>query len=363
MRIPFVELESEYLTLEKEYEKVFKSVMKSGKYILGENLQIFENRVKSFTNTSFALGVGNGSDALFLGMKSIGIKSGDEVIVPANTFIATAWAVKAIGATPILCDVNQKLTLDVDKLVSKISSKTKAVISVHWAGVPADLNSLGKFCTENQIFLIEDAAQAFGSRYENRHVGSFGSFGAFSLHPLKNLSTMGDGGILITNKESIFREVSLLRNHGLINRDQVVTWGYNSRLDELQAAIANIKLNYFQEKMQRIERLGVYLRDKLERYYELQEVYPNCKVVWHRFILFSKKRDQVRSYLIKTGIETSVHYPVPLPLQKCFEEYKYNIDDFPITKKQSNESFSIPFRDNLTDNQIEFLVDKLIKAS
>ena len=241
MKVPFVALNKQFSSLENSLLSKFKKIGKSGQYIMGNELKSFE-KIFILCKTSYSIGVGNGSDAIVFALKACGINYLDEVIIPANSFIATAWAVAACNALPVFVDINDDLNINPELIENKITKKTKAIIPVHYTGKIANMDLINKIAKKNNLFVIEDAAQSIGAMYKNKMAGSLGHFGCFSFHPLKNLGLYGDGGAVTVQNKKNFKIINMLRNHGLVNRDLCLIWGYNSRLDEIQAGFANIKL-------------------------------------------------------------------------------------------------------------------------
>src|SRR6267142_4806801 len=255
-QVPFVSLDRQYLDLRDELHEALDRVGRSGMYIMGEELERFEAEAAAFCGTRHALGVANGSDALFLILKALDIGPGDEVITCPNSFIATAWVIIAAGARPVFVDVTEDYNIDPTLLERAITPRTKAIIPVHLTGRPADMDRVNDIARRRRIAVVEDAAQAIGARYKGRRVGSLGTAASFSLHPIKNLGIMGDGGIVTTDSRDIYERISKLRNHGLRNRDECEIWGYNSRLDPLQAGFASIKLKRLDAWNQRCREIA-----------------------------------------------------------------------------------------------------------
>jgi dTDP-4-amino-4,6-dideoxygalactose transaminase len=357
--IPFVNLGVEFQQNESEYVDALRKIGLSGNYILGQNVLSFEKNISDLIDIKHVISVGNGSDAIVFILKALGIGPGDEVITPPNSFIASTWSIIAVGAKPIFCDIDETLNIDPLALSKYITKKTKAILAVHFAGVPCKIDLLQDFCKQNSILLIEDCAQSIGSIYKNKHTGTFGIAGAFSLHPLKSLGGMGDGGFISTNNEDLANQVRLMRNHGLSNRDSAEIWGFNSRLDEIQAAFLNIKLNNFASNKARTKKIGNYFLDNLCTDIELPIMDLDMDVYWHRFIIFSRTRDLLKNKLREMGIDTRIHYPIPIHLQNSSKNLGYKLGDFPNTERQSNFSLSIPLYPQLTDLEVEYIVEKV----
>jgi dTDP-4-amino-4,6-dideoxygalactose transaminase len=359
IQIPFVDLGSDFAKNESEYLEVFQKIGRSGQYILGENVIDFEKNIGLLLNTKHVISVGNGSDAIVFILKALGIGPGDEVITAPNSFIASAWSIVSVGAVPVFCDIDESLNLDPVELSKHITKRTKAILAVHLAGVPSKIDIVENICKQNKIYLIEDCAQSIGSLYKSRSTGTFGIAGAFSLHPLKNLGGLGDGGFITTNNAELANSLTLMRNHGLSNRDSAETWGYNSRLDEIQAAFLNIRLQNFHKNKKRVQEIASYFMQNLTSEIETPKIDSDMDVFWHRFIVFTKSRDYIRKELMNKGIDTRIHYPIPIHLQNCSKNLGYSLGDFPNTERQSNESFSLPLYALLSDHQVEYLVECL----
>ena len=256
MKIPYVDISAQYCSIKYEILKEVEDVLASGQVILGEVVNNFEESFAALCHTKYAVGVANGTDALMLSMKALGIGEGDEVLTVPNSFIATASSIVLVGAQPVFVDVGDDFNIDPDKIERAITSKTKAIIPVHLTGRPADLNPILNIANKYGLSVIEDAAQAARAEYEKQRVGSFGATGCFSFHPLKNFNAFGDGGAITTNDIKLYQKLLKLRNHGLRNRDECEFWGYNSRLDAIQAAILNVKLKYLEKWVNRRRKIA-----------------------------------------------------------------------------------------------------------
>jgi dTDP-4-amino-4,6-dideoxygalactose transaminase len=334
-------------------------VLDHGNFVLGSEVQQFEEMFAAYCGVRFAVGVNSGTDALFLSLKAFGIGSGDEVITVPNSFIATASVIVAAGAKPVFVDVRNDYNMDPFLLERTITPRTRAIIPVHLTGRPADMDPINEVARKHGIHVIEDAAQAVGAKYRGKKVGSLGEAGCFSLHPLKTLNACGDGGIVTTNDESIYERLIRLRNFGFINRDETVLWGYNSRLDSLQAAVLLVKFKLFDEwnAKRRINAKGYtsLLKDVLEIPPEQQQEY--C--VYHTFVVQVEKRSELMEYLQNNGVGTRIHYPIPIHLQPAALGLGYRIGDFPICEKQSNKILSLPVHQGISDEHIHYVSDKI----
>lgn len=356
MQVPFVALNRQYENLRSELMEEFDRIGHSGAYIMGETLERFETEMARYCETPYALGVANGSDALFLILKAIGIGSGDEVITCPNSFIATAWVIVATGAKPVFVDIAEDYNIDVDKIELAITSRTKGIMPVHLTGRPADMDSINNLAKKYNLAIIEDSAQAIGAKYKNKRVGSLGTAAGFSLHPLKNLGVYGDAGLISTGDFELYSKINILRNHGLKNRDECEIWGYNSRLDPMQAAFALVKLKYLDSWNERYRKIASYYRDNLKNYVWVPEDRSYEESVYHNFVIKLEKRDELSLYLEQHGIGTRVHYPIPIHMQACAEELGYHRGDFPVTERLAQQILSLPIYPELTDSEVEHVI-------
>jgi dTDP-4-amino-4,6-dideoxygalactose transaminase len=288
-------------------------------------------------------------------LKALGIGPGDEVITAPNSFIASAWVIEATGATPVYCDVDEGFNIDPRKLNKKINRKTKAILPVHLAGVPCKIEEILTEASTHEIPILEDCAQAIGATFKNVHVGNFGLAGGFSLHPLKNLGVLGDGGFITTNDQQLAEKLQLLRNHGLVDRDNVLVWGYNSRLDEIQSGIGRIKLKYLNEWNSRTTFIANQYSSLKSEMITTLRVPSGAVPAWHNFLVFTKKRDLLKDFLFQQGIDTRIHYPIPIHLQKVYSS-KFPVGSFPQSEFQAKYSLSLPIYPSLTNEQVEYVM-------
>ncbi len=362
MLVPFVDLKREANICLKEILKSTEKVIKSGHYINGPNVYELEKKLKEFLNVKHVITLGNGSDGLTFILKSIGIKEGDEVICPANSFIASSWSIKAAGAKPVFCDVLDDLLLDPIDFEKKITKKTKAVMPVHLTGRVFNTNRIEKICYLNNIKIIEDAAQSFGAtNANNKKAGSLGIAASFSMHPLKNLAVYGDGGFISTSDDNVAEQIKLLRNHGLKNRDESKIWGFNSRLDEIQASYALIKLKYIKTWTTQYIKIAKKYSEELHPIIKKPLMRDDYIDVYHNYVIQvnEKYRDKLMSDLDDCGIQTKIHYPIPLHLQECASDLGYIKGDIPNVEKLSKEMISLPIYPCLEKYEQDYVIEKI----
>lgn len=359
MEIPFVDLARQFRNIESELTEKFLEIGRSGGYIMGSPLESFEKNMAAFLNVKHVLGVADGSDALFLIMTALGIGEGDEVITAPNSFIASAWTIVATGARPVFVDVDDDLNLNPDLLEAAINSSTKAIMPVHLAGRPAQMDEINAIAKKHGLYVIEDAAQAIGARYKGTRVGGLSNAAGFSLHPLKNLGIYGDGGLITTNDDKLNEKLRKLRNHGLINRDECEIWGFNSRLDSMQAAFADVKLKYLDKWNSRCREIANTYREKLTTNVEkpLDQDWEEC--VYHNFVIKFSERDSLMAHLKDRGVDTRVHYPIPIHLQKAAARLGYNSGDFPNAENFAKTMISLPIYPELTEEEINQVIESV----
>ena len=358
MNIPFVDLKREANFCLDELTQAFHQVIGSGIYINGPSVSSLEAKISNYLKVKHCISVGNGSDALVFVLRALNIGEGDEVICPGNSFIATSWAIRAVGATPIFCDVSDDLLFCTHSFLSCVSSKTKAFIPVHLTGRVADIQSIRSFCSDNSIHIIEDSAQSFGAYDEAGHfTGSLGVAGAFSLHPLKNFAVYGDGGIITTNDDALADKCRLLRNHGLVDRDVATIWGYNSRLDELQAAFALVKLKYIEEWSLRYNQIANFYDSHLTDEIRKPIIRTMSRDVYHNYVILVPPaiRNILQAKLREEGIDTKIHYPIPLHKQRCFVDEFGDCFSLPNVELFASQMISLPIYPLLLDTEISYV--------
>lgn len=361
MKVPFVTFKPLEKEIDKEIQSAFDRVFTRSWYIEGEEDKAFENAFSKYCNTNYCVGVGNGLDALFLSLKALGIKQGDEVIVPSNTYIATALAVTYVGATPVLVEPNiDTFNIDVNKIEEAITDKTKAIMPVHLYGQACDMDSIMEMAKKYDLYVIEDCAQAHGATYKGKVVGSFGDAAGFSFYPGKNLGALGDAGATVTNNKQLAEKIRVLGNYGSDYKYHHVMQGNNSRLDELQAAFLLTKLSH-------LDKINIDRRKVAQRYLTsiknpeiiLPYVPEYTNPVWHIFAIRCKRRNELEKFLNDAGIGTNKHYPIPIHLQECYMELGLKKGDFPIAEAISDTELSIPMYYGMTDEEIQYVVDKI----
>jgi dTDP-4-amino-4,6-dideoxygalactose transaminase len=357
MKVPFVGLDRQFRNLRGDLTAAFERVGASGIYIMGEELERFEAEAAAYCGTRFALGVANGSDALFLALKALGIGSGDQVITCPNSFIATTWVIVAAGATPVFVDAAPDYNIDPARIEAAITPRTRAILPVHLTGRPADMDEISPIARRHGLAVIEDAAQAIGARYRGRRAGSLGSIGGFSLHPVKNLGVLGDGGLVTTDDPQLRDRIARLRNHGLRDRDHGEVWGYNSRLDALQAAFASVKLRHLDTWNARCRQIAARYRAGLEDLLWVPRDREHEEPVYHNFMVRSDARDRLAHHLEEKGVGTRIHYPVPIHLQECARPLGYREGDFPEVEGQTRTILSLPIYPELADEEVSYVIE------
>ena len=359
MEVPFVSFSALQRELDGSLREAFERVFDKGWYIHGDEDVSFQDAFARYCGTEHCVGCGNGLDALFLSLKALGIGPGDEVIVPSNTYIATALAVTYAGATPIFVEPDiSTYNIDPDRIEPAITSKTRAIMPVHLYGQPAQMNPILALANESDLFVIEDAAQAHGALYHGKRVGSFGDAAGFSFYPGKNLGALGDAGAVTTSSTATARTVEMLGNYGSFEKYVHVLQGNNSRLDELQAAFLLAKLPYLDAMNEERRRIAERYLSEIDNPQVVLPYVPDGLVpVWHIFAIRLERRDELAAWLAAHGIQTNRHYPIPMHLQGAYRSMGYHEGDFPIAEEISKTELSIPMFYGLSDKQISYVVD------
>jgi dTDP-4-amino-4,6-dideoxygalactose transaminase len=351
--IPLVDLTAQYHSIKKEIDSAVLSTLESGHFILGPQVTKFEEDVASLLGLDFAVGLASGTDALVLALRALDVGAGDEVIIPAYTFFATAGTVMSVGAKPVMVDIDpQSYQIDVSKIESAITSKTKAIIPVHLYGHPAEMNPILEIARKHNLKVIEDNAQAFGAEYLGKKTGSFGDIGCLSFFPTKNLGAFGDGGMVVTNDSKLAERMRMLRTHGWKKKYYSEEVGYNSRLDAMQAAILQAKLPHLDLWNEKRRELAHRYNEKLSPLGITVPIEKEwAKHVYHLYIIRSEKRDALQKFLKEKGIASEVYYPLPPHLSEPCKKFGYKTGDFPHAEKASSQTLALPLYPELTVSQ------------
>lgn len=356
--LPFLDLAPAYLASKKAIDEALLRVASSGWYLLGNELEVFEANYAAYCGSSRCAGVANGLDALHLGLRSLGVGPGDEVIVPSNTYIATWLAVSQCGATPIPVEPDPSTyNIDVTRIEAAVSSRTRALLPVHLYGQPADMDAINDFAAQRNLAVLDDCAQAHGARYKGRMVGSLADASAWSFYPGKNLGAMGDGGAVTTSNEAADSTVRMFRNYGSRVKYHNEVKGINSRLDEIQAAILGAKLHELDRAIAERQLLASrYLAELGDLSLSLPQIPDWAEPAWHLFVVRHADRDGLQDRLRKLGINTLIHYPVPPHLQPAYAELGFGRGDFPIAESIHREVLSLPLWPGMNERQVDRLL-------
>lgn len=362
MKIPFLDFYHLHEPIRQELHEVFSDVLDSNWYILGTHLEAFESEYAKWNDVEHCIGVSNGLDALILSLKALGVGHGDEVIIPANTYIATALAVTSVGAKPIFVEPYYSTgNINPNLIEAALTKNTKAIIPVHLYGQACEMDKIIDIAEHYNLFIVEDNAQAHGATYNGKKTGSIGHINATSFYPGKNLGALGDGGAITTNNTKLAEKIRILRNYGSRVKYKNEVIGYNNRLDELQAAFLRVKLRkldiWTEERMEIGNSYNHGLKDI--EHIETFDIATSATSVYHLFTIKSKKRDDLKDFLTKQGIDTLIHYPIPPHLQECYKGLGFTKGDFPISEKLASETLSLPLYIGLEKNQIDFICSKI----
>lgn len=360
MKINSNVLDRQYFMHQSEYEQKVLDVLRSGYYVLGNELKQFENEFAEYIGVKHCVGLANGLDALWISIKLLGIKENDEVLVQSNTYIATVMGITMNGAKPVFVEPNEFHNMDDSNIESYITSNTKAILVTHLYGQATKMDKVLEVCERYNLTLIEDCAQSHGAKYKSKMTGSFGYVGCFSFYPSKNLGCFGDGGAIVTNDEEFAEKVRTFRNYGSQKRYYNETIGTNSRLDELQAALLRIKLKHLNELSLEREQLAIRILNEVNNpLIELPKVDHECTHVWHLFVVQSKMRNKLINYLNEHEIQTLIHYPIPPHLQEAYKYLGYKSGDFPICEELSNQVLTLPLFNGMTKDELDYLIHTL----
>lgn len=364
MVVPFVDLGIQSELLKNELMAEFQKIIDNSSFVMGPQVTAFERAFADYCGAKYAVGVANGTDALILALRAIGLRSGDEVITAVNTFVATAEAIVLAGGVPVFVDVDPGTwNMDVTQIESKITDRTKAIIPVHLYGNPADMDPIVEIATRYDLSVVEDAAQAHGASYSGRVCGSFGKAACFSFYPAKNLGAFGDAGAIVTNCQELHELLSKLRNHGGTAKYVHDVVGHNSRLDTLQAAVLSIKMRYLPEWNRRRRELAQLYGSLLSdlEFVRTPHAVPNATHVYHLYVIRLERgnRDELRQYLADEGIATGIHYPLPIHMTGAFKDLGYSVGDFPIAEALASTMLSLPMYPELSDEAVGYVADKV----
>lgn len=359
-KLDFLDLKPNQV-LKRSLLKKIGQILNSGNFILGEEVKNFEKEFAKYLGVKFCIGVGNGLEAIQISLMALGVDKGDEVITTPISAVATTLAILAVGAKPIFVDTDQNGLIDTNLIEQKITKKTKAILPVHLYGNPVNLNKIQTICKKYHLFLVEDAAQAHGSTYHGKKLGTFGKLGCFSFYPTKNLGALGDGGAIVTNNKKLATVCRQIRDYGQKGKYHHIRYGLNSRLDELQAAFLNVKLaNLERENKKRNLLAQRYLRNLNNLPLEIITPEPNSFSCFHQFVIRVKKRDELQKFLAKNGIPTLIHYPKIIPDQ-LFLKKEYGRTNLPVARDFVKKCLSLPCHPKMTNDDVDYISEQVIK--
>jgi len=364
MQVPLVDLRAQYRAIKSEIDEAIAKVIDEAAFIGGRHVSEFEEAFAPYCGARYCISVGNGTDALYITLRALGIGPGDEVITVANSFIATSEAITMTGAKIAFVDCDpQTYNINVEQVSRALTPRTKAIVPVHLYGQPADMPSLKDLANRHGLFIVEDAAQAHGAEINGQRVGTFGHAGCFSFYPGKNLGAYGDGGAIVTNREELATKCRMISNHGRVRKYDHDFEGVNSRLDALQAAILNVKLKHLERWTEKRRAVARTYKDLLEATSIRMPVEAKgMRHVYHLFVVRVANREIVMTKLKKSGIETGIHYPIALPHLKAYRYLEYGSEDFPVATKYSKEVLSLPMFPELNEDQLQYICHQLMNA-
>lgn len=360
MKIQFVDLNAQYNEIREEVTEAIQNVIKDSAFIGGKYLKQFESNYAEYIGTKHCIGVGNGTDALHIALKALGIEQGDEVITVANSFIATSEAVTNAGAVVKFVDcLYDTYNIDIERIKNAITGKTRAIIPVHLYGQPVDMDPLLELAKKHDLRVVEDCAQAHGARYKGKNVGTFGDCACFSFFPGKNLGAYGDAGAVLTNDDKIAKMARMYANHGRFEKYNQEFEGVNSRLDGIQAAILNVKLKHLERWTERRREIARRYDEGLSNVVVAPKVLPDVRHVYHLYIIRINSRDEVKEKLAAAGVATGIHYPIPLPSLKAYSYLGHKENEYPIAHSLSREILSLPIHGSMKDDEVSYVIEKI----
>ncbi len=363
MNVPFVDLKIQYDSIKDEIDQAISEVIQETAFVGGKFVTSFERHFASYLGVKHCIGVGNGTAAIYIALRALGVSEGDEVITAANTFIATSEAITQTGARVRFVDCHKdSYNIDPEQIEHAITKNTKVIIPVHLYGQPAEMDAIRKIAEKRQLCIVEDAAQAHGAEYKGHKIGTSGSMACFSFYPGKNLGAYGDGGAIVSNDAELAKRVRMIANHGRIEKYDHEFEGVNSRLDGLQAAILDVKLNYLDTWTERRREVARQYDEGLKDIVVTPTVLPERKPVYHLYVIRVKQRDQLRAFLSEKGIQTGIHYPIPLPFLHAYAYLGYSPADFPVAYAYKDELLSLPMFGDITDEQVVYVIENLHEA-
>ena len=360
MQIKCNVLDRQFQMYQQEYEEAALRVLRSGWYILGNEVKQFEEEFAAYTGRKYCVGLNSGLDALIMSVRALGIGEGDEVIVQANTYIATVLGITENGATPVFVEPDEYFNLDAERIEAAITDKTKAIMVVHLYGQASNMNRILEIANKYHLPIIEDCAQSHGACFDEKMTGTFGISGCFSFYPTKNLGAFGDAGAIVTDDKEFADKIRMMRNYGSRIKYVNEIEGINSRLDEMQAALLRVKLTHMQELNDERKVLGErYTKgiqnDKLVK----PEIREQADSVFHQYVIRCSEREKLQKYLEEQGIQTQIHYPIPPHLAECYQQMGYKVGDYPITEQYANEVLSLPLYTGMTLEEQDYVIEKL----
>ena len=358
MQVKYSYLDQQFSEVE-DYFQDLRELVASGEFTLGPFVEAFEKKFASYIGVKHAIGTNTGTGALILSLKAVGVHPGSEVITVANTFIATVGAIVAAGARPVFVDCDERYQIDVTKIEAAISPKTAAILPVHWAGCPPEMDKILDIANRHGIPVVEDACPAVGAKINGRFAGTFGKVNAFSMHPLKPLNVWGDGGIIVTNDDKAAEFLRLYRNHGLLDRDHVEIWGVNDRLQPFQAVVGSRVLDTVETLVEARIR-NALLFDKglkgLESFIRTPHRPAGYREVYQLYLVTATRRDELVKFLVSRGVEAKIHYPIPIHLQNAARDLGYSRGDFPVCERQADEVLTLPAHQHINPEQINYTI-------